>query len=419
LDSIIKYTENIYELILVQEGEDEEITQLLKAYNVKFVHNRQPKGFAGAMNSGLKVAEGNIFVFLNNDTVVIPNWLIEILEVFKKDPQIGLISPTYTEAKKWQSVDRNQGEEITYIEDPLSLKGVCFAVKKEVMDKIGHWDESFGLGGGDDNDICLRTKNAGYKLAVARKSYIYHYGSASFRELFDNDIPYSKKFATGQFNKLRKKHNMDKKPKVYIAIPAFDGFIHCELTLRLLQWSHDPTIDTKIRFYTHLSPLDNARNQAVKDFLEDYWDYLLFIDNDIIPPSDALPELLKANKEIIAPLCMTMKPDDDGKLFPIPVSHRYDKNKQHRPYYGQGIEEVDYITGGCHLVKREVYEKLDRPYFFTYHKNGVVIYSEDAVFSQQCQKLGYKLYTHYDLICKHIRQIDVKDVNDLLVSLPK
>jgi GT2 family glycosyltransferase len=301
--------------------------------------------------------------------------------------------------------------------DPLAFKGVCFLIPKKVIDEIGKWDESFGLGGGDDNDMCLRISKAGYKLVVAKNSYIYHYGSASFREEFNHDIDYSKKFAVGQFNKFRKKHKFDlDKPRVYIAIPCVKGFIYYELALRLVQWTHDPTMMLKIQFYSNLVPLDNCRNRAVKDFLEDYWDYLCFIDDDIVPPINCLRELLKADKDVIAPLCFSMKRDDKGLEVPIPVAHRYDKEKKYRPYYGKGIEETDVITGGMHLVKREVYEKLERPYYFTYHKNGTVIYSEDFVFSQQCQKLGYKLYTHYGLLCKHIRLTDIKSVNDLMVN---
>ncbi len=416
IDSIQRYTKN-YELVLVQEGENDEITDLLKSYNVKFIQNKTPKGFAGAMNTGLSLATGDYYCFLNNDIVATPNWLSEMLKVFE-DKEVGLVAPTITDTELLQSVDNNRGQMIEPVDDPLRLKGVCFLVSKEVIDKIGKWDESFELGGGDDNDFCARIKNAGYKLVIARKSYLYHYGSASFRELFNNDIEYSKKFSTGQFNKLRKKYNMNKEnPRVMVAVMCFDGFIHSELAVRLIEWTHIPDITVKIKFYANLAPLDNARNVAVKDFLEDYCDYLVFLDDDIIPPQGCLQALLKENKDVIAPLCFTMKADDKGFSFPMPVAHRYDENKQYRPYYGQGLEETDVITGGMFMAKREVYEKLERPFYFTYHKNGLVIYSEDFVFSQQCQKLGYKLYTHYGLLCKHIRNVDVKGINDLMVEV--
>lgn len=415
IDSIKKYTTIPYELILVQEGEDKEITEYLESCGETFIQNKEPKGFAGAMNTGLRVAQGTHYCFLNNDVVVIPNWLEKMMEVFD-DKTVGLVVPTLPDSGIPQSVDGNKGQMIEPVEDPASLKGVCFLISKECMDKVGTWDESFGLGGGDDNDMCIRVKKAGYKLVIARHSFVYHYGSASFRELFNNDIEYSKKFSTGQHTQLMKKYAVKEKPRVMIAIPTGSGNIAHQLALRLIEWSHDPEIQISIKFYAHLAPLDNARNRAVKDFLEDYYTHLLFIDDDIIPPPNCLRELLIWDKPIIAPLCFTFNHGDDGLPFPQPVAHRYDKDKQYRPYFGKGVEETDIITGGMFLVKREVYEKLERPFYFTYHKNGVVIFSEDFVFSQQCQKLGYKLYTHYGLPCGHIRTVDVKGINDLMAK---
>ena len=419
LDSILKYTSYPFELVLVQEGNDPEVTKLLRSYETEFVHNETPKGFAGAMNSGYELAKGSHICFLNNDIVAIPNWLTHMMEAFERDSKVGLVTPTYTEtkAKNKQNIDFNNKEEnFTYIEDPMSLKGVCFLISREALDKIGNWDESFGQGGGEDNDICIRISKAGYKLVVARKSFIYHYGSAAFRELFDNDIPYSKKYAASQFQKVRKKWNVGGDvPRVQIVIPCKTGWIWHELALRLTQWSHSQTFKMGYKFYPYLVPHDNARNTAVKGFLEDFWDYLVMIDDDIIPPIETIDELLKADKEIISPTCLTIKPDENNMTFPIPVANRYDEDHKYRPYYGQGIEETDTITGGMFMVKREVYEKIERPFYFTYHKDGTVEYSEDFVFSQQCQSLGYKLYTHYGILCEHMKTIGIKSFNDALI----
>jgi GT2 family glycosyltransferase len=418
IDSIYKYTAYPFELVLVWEGDDAGVGEVLRSYpQAKLVHNSPRKGFAGAMNSGFEVATGDYICFLNSDTVAIPNWLEEAMKAFE-DEKVGLVSPRFTEMGERHV--SGQDENFEYISDPLSMKGVCFIISRKAIDEAGKWDESFGLGGGDDNDICKRIFDAGYKLVIAKKSYLYHYGSASFREEFNHDEDYSKKFAVGQFNKFKEKHDIKEKPSVFISIPCFDGTIHNELALRLIEWSHDPVFRLKIKFYPHLAPLDNARNRAVKEFLEDYYDYFLHIDDDIVPPPQTLRVLFEAQKEVIAPLCFTTKDGDDGIPAPMPVAHRYDENHEYRPYYPtedpQGIHETDVVTGGCHLVKREVFEKLERPYYFTYHKNGIVEYSEDFVFSQQCQKLGYKLYTHYGLPCKHIRKGDIKSINDLMVK---
>jgi len=204
LDSILEYTKD-YELILVQEGVDEKLTKLLKSYNVKFAQNKKPKGFAGAMNTGLKMAKGEYYCFLNNDTVVVPGWMDEMMKAFE-DADVGLAVPTFHATQHAQNPDNNGGQQFDYVDNPFLVIGVCYLVPRTVIDDIGKWDEEFGLGGGDDNDFNIRVLRAGYKIVIARRSYIYHYGSASFRELFDNNLVKANTHAKKQLELFEKKY---------------------------------------------------------------------------------------------------------------------------------------------------------------------------------------------------------------------
>lgn len=221
IDSVIGYS-NDYELILVQEGEDEEITKLLTAYPAKFVHNKEPQGFAGAMNAGLKEATGDYYCFLNNDTVVTPRWLEKMLRGFE-NTNVGLVVPTLSGINNRQSIDWNVPKidefyrEFEYLlgeHRAFAVIGVCFLIPKKVMDEIGVWDESFMdpakgvFGGGEDYDLTIRIDKAGYLLAVAREVFIYHYWGASFKELFGGDLGKARANAATQFAKVEKKHNI-------------------------------------------------------------------------------------------------------------------------------------------------------------------------------------------------------------------
>lgn len=412
LDSIFKYTTEEFELILVCDGVK---YSFLNEYKIKIIYNETPLGFAKTVNKGIKETKGEYVLILNSDVVVIPNWLTELLKTYDKFSKAGMIVPTLSEDAGMQSIELNK-QEGDYSRGDL-VKGVCMLLKRELINKIGLLDERFDLGGGEDSDYCMRVKEAGYEVIVARKSFLYHYNSASFRELFNNDIDYSKKYSSQQFSKFKEKwkEKLNNKPKIFIAIPN-NGFISQELAQVLVIWSHDFEFNIKIFTPSGLSPLDAARNYCVKEFLEGYEDYLLFIDNDIVPPIHALKELIAANKEIISPICFMWQKDDNDLMFPCLVSCKYDEKKEYKPYYGSGVEETDTITGGMFLIKREVLEKMERPFAFTYHKNGTVIYSEDFYFSREAQKLGYKLYTNYNLICKHYKNVDLKDINNTLLK---
>lgn len=213
IDSILNYTKD-FELIMVQEGEDKEITDLLISFGsqIKYAQNKEPKGYSGALNAGLKIATGDYFCFMNNDTVVTPQWMDEMMQAFESDKEIGLVSPTFWGTGDRQSVDWNDGRQFDIPLDPMSIIGVCYLIPKAIIDKIGIWDESFGHGG-EDFDMTIRVQDAGYKLCIARKAFIYHYGGASTREIFGNDYKAVRKNQIEKIKMVETKHGIDIRSK--------------------------------------------------------------------------------------------------------------------------------------------------------------------------------------------------------------
>jgi len=400
LDSIIKYTKIPYELILVQEGENEEITRLLKSYTDNFVQNKKPKGFAGAMNTGLALARGDYYCFLNNDTVVTPDWLSPILDVFKKDKRVGLVSPVFTEMFDWQKHSKEPKKDYIYIDGADRLKGVCFVIPKQVIDKVGKWDERFGIGGGDDNDMCLRVKKAGLELAVARKSYIYHYGSASGKELYGNDFKKARKEADISFKKFKDKHNINK-PKVYIAVLSM-GSIRRELSIKLIQMSHDERFQVKIQYHG-LRPSSYNRNNIVKEFLKTDCDYLLKIDHDTIPLKNPL-DLVYLDKDVISCPYPQIKDNDLGWLVMRKVEGGY---KQMPTETRKGLLEVDAVGSGVMLIARRVLEKVKVPFERKWDDEGVPIKGLDFYFCDKTKDLGFKIFAHWEYPCSHFKEVDL------------
>ena len=445
LDSLFQYTPEEFELILVHEGDEPGMAELLNSYESKeLVHHPEPKGYVGATNAGVEhVSPGASYIMLlNSDTVCTPGWLTEMLKAYELHPKAGLVVPTLPEAMGMQSMGVLTDEFYTDVEGTERLKGVCMLFSRALFDDLlantkehevigdSLLDERFDLGGGDDNDICMRTKLLGYKQIIARKSFIYHYSSASFRELFQHDTDYSKKYASGVFHKYKekwkKKGEGDFKPSVYVAVPTVGSSIRPGLVKCLIYWSHDGTIQTNMpptnlggpEIPEAVFPLDNARNQVVKDFLEQQYDYLWWIDDDIVPPPNAMRkmvEILEKNDHIdaIGATCFSMK-HDGGQYFPYPVTLRFNEDRKYEVYYGSGVEEVDATGGACVMVKRRVYEAVERPYEFLYHKDGTLELTCDFLVWQKAKGAGFNLYVDFDLLCDHQRICSIKGFQDLL-----
>ena len=65
-------------------------------------------------------------------------------------------------------------------EETDRLVGYCLLMRREVIDSIGFLDESFGIGNFEDDDYCLRARQAGFKTVIARDAFVHHVGGATF-----------------------------------------------------------------------------------------------------------------------------------------------------------------------------------------------------------------------------------------------
>ena len=393
IDSIKNYTTIPYELIEIP--------------------NRDKKlGWCKAINQGLKEMVGNYIVFANDDIVVTPHWAEKMLEHFKANKELGVLGTTSNKVDSLQHITFNKDGLNFQYTDYLTFFFVM--IKREVIDKIGGLDKRFDPGGQDDMDYCIRAKKAGFEIGIARDVFIYHYGSASFRDVFS--IPQSKEFAKSRQRLLAEKYpNLNSRKRIFIAIPN-QGEIVSELATNLLYWTHDPKYQIKVFMPKNIFPLDAARNRCVKEFLETDYQYLWWIDDDIVPPRNALDKLIDADKDIIGAVCFAMKYEND-KALPYPVTLRYNEESKYVVYYGSGIEEVDATGGACVLFKRKVYETIERPYEFHYHKDGTLSLTCDFDIFQKVQKAGFKIYIDFDLLCAHIRTVDIMSLQNYLVRM--
>jgi len=134
--------------------------------------------------------------------------------------------------------------------------------------------------------------------------------------------------------------------------------------------------------------------------------HLYFMDSDVVPPENTLKRLYDYDLPIVAGLYPMRVNEEDTWSF---------KGDSERKAYGgwwprsvplpDGLTEADAIGGSTLLVKREVFEKLERPWFKIVYKaieNGHAYdEGEDEYFSRIARQAGYKIMVDPAIICKH------------------
>jgi len=201
-------------------------------------------------------------------------------------------------------------------------------------------------------------------------------------------------------------------PKIYIGIPTMTGFAHNKIFMAMWHWGRNYKLT--VCFLEGAAPVDSARNILVKRFLETDCTHLLFIDDDIVPPKHALGQMLEADKDVVSPVCfMPSKEGENGIIKPASFV-RSDSVCGFDYRYSNKLEKVDVVTGGCFLIKREVFEKIKRPFSFDYDEDGILVRTEEFTFAAKVRAAGFQLYTDYTLVCRHKRLFDLAEINEYL-----
>jgi len=202
IESIERWTSEPHEIIIVDNGSTDgtlAYLETLAAQNprVQVVTNGENLGFAAGNNRGIAVAKGDYILLMNNDVVVTPGWLERMLACAARNPQIGIVGPVSNCVSGPQYVDQplyntdslaglerfSQEWAIKHYREVLPIwriVGFCMLISRAVIDKIGGLDERFGQGNFEDDDFCIRAAIAGWKCAVARDSFVHHFGSRTF-----------------------------------------------------------------------------------------------------------------------------------------------------------------------------------------------------------------------------------------------
>ena len=197
LISLSKIDYPSYEILLVDNGSVDGSPDRLAAEfpGVRLIRNPKNLGFTGGNNVGIRRAleeSVDYVLLLNNDTVVAPDFLSELIRAGESDKRIGLLNPKilYFEPSDriwyaggsfniWKGIASHRGnrevdrglydtpKEVTFI------TGCALLIKTEVIHKIGLLDECFFYTC-EDTDWSIRSLKGGYKALYVPSSLVWH-----------------------------------------------------------------------------------------------------------------------------------------------------------------------------------------------------------------------------------------------------
>ena len=211
IDAILKNTSYPFRIIIIDNASSDETEEYLIALEKKFdinsssgegakilsVRNDKNIGFIKAVNQGIGLSSAPYICILNNDTLVMKGWLKTMISVAESKSDIGIVNPSSNSLgqrpEKGEPIElfaeklKSETEESVEVGAAL---GFCMLIKREVINKIGLFDEIYGMGNFEDTDFSRRAVKEGYRCVRACGAYVYHRENASFNHLktFDEEF---------------------------------------------------------------------------------------------------------------------------------------------------------------------------------------------------------------------------------------
>ena len=192
------------EVVLIDNNEDtiDRAAFLQPFSNAVYYKPGVNRGVSGGRNDGISKASGKILVFLDDDAFISPaNFLDEIGRLFEEEPSVGILAFRSTNYYTRQ-IDRMEFPHTDKSRDPcIPFKtfryiGVGHAMRREVIDRIGLYEDDFFYAG-EEFDLAYRAIKAGYEIRYSPEIAVLHKKSPAGR------LPAPRMVERTLLNKLR------------------------------------------------------------------------------------------------------------------------------------------------------------------------------------------------------------------------
>ena len=165
-------------------------------------------------------------------------------------------------------------------------------------------------------------------------------------------------------------------------------------------WVDGDVITTRPPVLIHL-----ARQEMLDIFLDETdCEWLMWIDDDVVPPMDAIDTLLKTGKQCISGLYHYKYEPYSPVWYRHPVWSKRKGMMTYEQIWNPPSDEVIEIASsglGCMIVHRDVLKKIEQPAFALTEK------AEDHGFTRRVREAGFKIYGHSGVQCTHLTTMGV------------
>lgn len=136
----------------------------------------KPFCYARNINLGIAAAGDDDVILLNDDALLkTAHGFTRLWDQAKRRPQYGIIASACSNVgNPLQNLMPELAEVDGVRDEQRTLCFTCVLIPRRILNLVGPLDERFVDYGMDDDDYCLRVRNAGYRLGIYDGCYVDH-----------------------------------------------------------------------------------------------------------------------------------------------------------------------------------------------------------------------------------------------------
>jgi glycosyltransferase involved in cell wall biosynthesis len=185
-----------YEVIVVVDGSTDGTAEIARQYDCRVIQTEN-RGLAGARNTGLKEATGEIIAYIDDDAYPDPHWLAYLAATFLRTSHAAVGGPNLAppgDGPIAECVARAPGGPVHVLlsdREAEHIPGCNMAFRKTCLEAIGGFDPQFRTAG-DDVDVCWRLEARGFTLGFNATAMVWHHRRNSVRTYWKQQIGYGR-----------------------------------------------------------------------------------------------------------------------------------------------------------------------------------------------------------------------------------
>jgi GT2 family glycosyltransferase len=190
-------------IVVVADGESDGSWQIAEDFDARVIKLPSRSGPAVARNAGVRsVRKNDILMFVDADVAISPNAIGEVASIFKDDPAVAALIGSYDDTPpvpNFHSQFKNLFHHYVHQtgrEDASTFWGACGAIRYEVFQTVGGFDERYRQPSIEDIELGYRLKRAGHRIRLSKQLQVKHLkhwraGSMLKADFFNRALPWT------------------------------------------------------------------------------------------------------------------------------------------------------------------------------------------------------------------------------------